>query len=202
MTSGTTLLAPTPPTHAVTVDPFVFTGEKISLRKVTLQDCTDTYVSWLRDADVTRYLETRWHDQGAATVTAFVSHMANSTDSHLLAIIENYTSQHIGNIKIGPINSHHMSADISYFIGNKSYWGNGFATEAIKGAVKYAFSKLGLYSLRAGVYGKNVASLKALEKNGFKVRGTFPNELSTHGDARDDHTMLSITLPEYKSMLS
>ncbi len=176
----------------------IFTGQKISLRKVTLGDCTDTYVQWLADSEVNRYLETRWHEQSLVMIANYVKYMAGSPDNLLLAIIENFTSQHIGNIKIGPINTHHQCADISYFIGSKGHWGNGFATEAITGAVGHAFMTLGMFSLRAGVYGGNLASRKALEKCGFTQRGLFPGELVTE-NGREDHAYYSLTRHEWEA---
>lgn len=179
---------------------FIYTGEKISLRYIDPKDCTEEYLSWLQDPEVNRFLETRHHTQSLESIKLFVSKMLDSDASHLFAIIENFTSQHIGNLKIGPINHNHKTADISYFIGNKGYWGNGCATEAIKGALVYAFKTLDLYSLRAGVYGANVASIKALEKCGFKQRGTWPNDLATE-NGRADHVWLTITLDEWKSRI-
>ncbi len=175
----------------------IFVGNKISLRHITAEDCTPTYVGWLQDSEVNRYLETRWTPQSLESVTAFVETQNASNASRLLAIIENYTSQHIGNLKIGPINPHHMCADLSYFIGNKAYWGNGFASEAIAGAARYAFETLGLFSLRAGLYSGNAASRKALEKCGFQQRGVFPDELVTDR-GREDHLFYSMTVNEYK----
>ena len=39
---------------------------------------------------------------------------------------------HIGNIKLGPIDFIHKNALISYFIGEKKYWGKNITTMAIK----------------------------------------------------------------------
>ncbi len=175
----------------------IFEGHKVSLRHITAEDCTPVYVGWLQDHEVNKYLETRHSPQSLESVTAFVETQNASNASRLLAIIENYTSQHIGNLKIGPINPHHMCADLSYFIGNKAYWGNGFASEAIAGAVKYAFETLGLFSLRAGLYAGNLASRKALEKSGFQQRGVFPAELVTE-KGREDHIWYSMTKNEYR----
>lgn len=178
-------------------DSFIFTGQKITLRKITLSDVNRSYIAWLNDAEVTKYLETRWVPQTFETVEGFVHRAVNSTDEYLLAIIENYTSQHIGNLKIGPVNPHHKYADLSYFIGNKEYWRNGFATEAVQGAVAWAFHTLGLHSIRAGIYAGNVASRKVLEKCGFQERGAFPSELVTD-DGREDHVFFSCVNPTYQ----
>ncbi len=172
----------------------VYTGQRVSLRRVAPDDVTHKYVGWLMDPLVNCYLETRWEEQTIETVTAFVESMLNSRDNHLLAIIENFTSQHIGNVKIGPVNRHHKYADLSYFIGNRGSWNKGMATDAINGAVRFAFNILGLHTLRAGVYADNHASQRVLEKCGFIERGAFPDELVAD-KGRQAHVLYSLVNP-------
>lgn len=50
----------------------------------------------------------------------------------------------------------------------KRCWGKGYATEAAKGAIKYAHEKLGLTKLYAGHHPQNVNSQKVLLKLGFQ----------------------------------
>lgn len=151
----------------------VIKGEKIYLRQIQLTDCTETYVNWLNDTQVNQYLETKWQKQDLSTITEFVNSQIKSDGSVLFAIIENTSLQHIGNIKIGPINKNHNHADISYFIGDKSMWGKGIATEAIRLIVKYGFEDLNLHRIEAGAYCRAIGSWKALEKNGFKREAIF-----------------------------
>ena len=47
-------------------------------------------------------------------------------------------NNHIGNIKLGPINFIHKNAVISYFIGEKKLWKRGYTTLAIEEIIKIA----------------------------------------------------------------
>jgi RimJ/RimL family protein N-acetyltransferase len=179
---------------------FPLAVDAIHLRPITVDDCTPTYVAWLNDPEVTKFLETRWHPQTIKTVRAFVEGILAQQSSHLLAIIESETGRHVGNIKIGPVNPHHLSADISFFIGDKTCWGKGYATAAIRGATAWAFSTLGLQTLRAGAYGENIGSCKALEKSGYTLRAVFPDELTTDG-GRDEHLYFSMTRSDFAKEL-
>jgi len=174
-----------------------YTGERVSLRPITLADCTEEYVSWLRDPEVNRYLETRWQEKTLASVQSFVTQMIYSGTNRLMAIIENATCRHIGNIKIGQINIRHLNADISYFIGNRGSWGKGYATDAIKVATEFGFKQLGLRTIKAGLYSGNIASQKALAKCGYTVRGEFPEELYTE-NGWESHVWMSITSSEFE----
>jgi ribosomal-protein-alanine N-acetyltransferase len=54
----------------------------------------------------------------------------------------------------------------------KSYWGNGYATEAGKGFIGMGFNKLGLNRIVTMVQAGNNASVRVLEKLGFQLTST------------------------------
>jgi len=164
----------------------LFPGPKVTLRLITLAYCSERYVSWLGDPLVNRYLETRWSAHSLETVRAFVSDMIDSPDNYVFAMLRRSDSEHVGNIKIGPIHPRHSWADLSYFVGERSAWGEGLATDAIAVATRIGFDRLGLHRLRAGVYAGNVASRRALEKAGYVLEGTFRRELAGP-DGWEDH---------------
>jgi RimJ/RimL family protein N-acetyltransferase len=56
--------------------------------------------------------------------------------------------------------------DLGYWLG-QAYWGHGYATEAVKAMLEFAFSWLALPYVRAGFITGNTASGRVLEKTGF-----------------------------------
>ncbi len=164
-----------------------FRGQSTLLRLLTLDDVTDRYVAWLNDPQVNRYLETRFRAQTSETVREFVAGMVASSDSYLFGIIALDDRAHVGNLKIGPINRHHEFADVSYFIGDRSRWGKGLATDAIRLSVEVAFSRLKLHRVQAGVYEHNVGSCRALERAGFALEGRFSRQLRNVDGNWEDH---------------
>lgn len=152
-------------------------GEIIHLRGLRLEDCSQTYVEWLNDPDVNQYLEVKWSKQTLESIRQFVEEQRRSKDSILFAIIENTTKRHIGNMKLGPIHAHYRHGDISYFIGEKSCWNKGMATEAIRLICQFGFEELGLNRIEAGAYELAAGSWRALEKNHFKREGRFRQQI-------------------------
>lgn len=149
-----------------------FNTMRLRCRELTLEDVSEAYLTWLKDPEVNRYLETRFSVQSLLSIREYVADKIASEDEHLFGIfLEN---RHIGNIKLGPVNQRHRLADISYFIGERSAWGRGFASEAIAGISAYSFETFGLNKLCAGVYEPNHGSAKALEKAGYKREGVRP----------------------------
>ncbi len=83
----------------------------------------------------------------------------------------------MGNIKLGPINFIHKTSDISYFIGDKNYWGLNIVSIAIKKILKIAKKNFKLKKITAGFYQGNIGSKKALIKNGFLKEGELKKQL-------------------------
>lgn len=176
----------------------IIKGDNISLRLVSQEDCTPRYAEWLEDREVNRYLETRWSKQNVESIKAFVQSMIDSPDNYLFAIVENCGGTHIGNIKIGPINRNHSFADVSYFIGEKSAWGKGYATEAIKLITKFGFTNLNLHRIQAGAYEGNLGSDKCLKKAGYKLEGCFRKQLFTE-NGWEDHLFYGILRQDWEA---
>jgi RimJ/RimL family protein N-acetyltransferase len=59
------------------------------------------------------------------------------------------------------------SAELGYWLG-VSYWGHGFATEAVRAVIDHAFGDLGHQTLQSGARISNPASRRVLEKCGFQ----------------------------------
>jgi [ribosomal protein S5]-alanine N-acetyltransferase len=55
----------------------------------------------------------------------------------------------------------------------QNVWGRGFATEAARACVRYAFEEVGMERVIAGVDAPNRASLRVIEKLGMKYLGNI-----------------------------
>lgn len=150
---------------------FLAEGPRLGLRRLRRADVSSAYVGWLNDADVTRFLESRFSPHSEESTAAYVSKLEGDPNNVLLGIFLLDGARHIGNIKVGPIDRHHLCASVGIVIGDKGCWGKGFATEAISLATRYAFASLGLHRLEAGAYAENVGSAKAFVKAGWHEEG-------------------------------
>ncbi|HEY1157453.1 MAG TPA: GNAT family protein, partial [Arthrobacter sp.] len=98
-------------------------------------------------------------------------HMAGDPLNLFAGIFLREGDRHIGNIKLGPINVHHRRADIGLLVGDRACWGKGYASEAIAILSDFAFGRLGLHRLTAGMYAENEGSARAFEKAGYAREG-------------------------------
>ena len=146
-------------------------GKRIYLREIRQDDVTETYYSWMNDPQVTQYTESHDCPNSMESLKKYVEEKQENKKEVFLAIIVKKNNNHIGNIKLGSINWTHRIGDIGILIGEKDYWGKGYATEAIGLIAEYAFAVLGLHKLTAGSISLNEGSVKAFKKNNFEIEG-------------------------------
>lgn len=77
------------------------------------------------------------------------------------------------------------SAEIGYWIGEE-YWGKGITSKALTLAVDHAFQKSDVRRLFTAVFEGNDASMKVLEKAGFKKEGRARKSIIKNGIYLDE----------------
>ncbi|PSL40145.1 ribosomal-protein-alanine N-acetyltransferase [Planomicrobium soli] len=78
---------------------------------------------------------------------------------------------------------------------DKNHNNKGYATEAVKLIVDYAFQKLQLHRIEAGVMPHNIPSMRVLEKAGFHKEGIAKSNVKINGKW-EDHQVLAIINPK------
>lgn len=76
------------------------------------------------------------------------------------------------------------SAEIGYWLGEK-YWGRGIASAALKAFTAYAFDAFGLTRVYALPFAHNAASVKILEKAGYRREGLLRRSVVKDGVVLD-----------------
>lgn len=155
--------------------------KRLYLRILTDKDVTNRYVGWLNDPEVNQYLETRHEVQTLESCLRFIDDCNFSPSTKLFGIFYKEDNAHIGNAKIGFINPHYQRGQVSIFIGEKSYWGQGLSSEVVNALTHYGFNELGLHRLEAGCYEDNLASLRVFLKNGYTIEGFLRHQVTLGG---------------------
>ena len=158
-------------------------SQKMMLKEIQPIDVTSKYVDWMNDPEVVFFTEQKYFNHDSDTVMQFVNQQWQSENNFLFGIFVN--DSHIGNIKLGPINWYHKNATLSYIIGDKNYWGQGLAICAIEAAVDFGFNDIKLEKIWAASFCENIASIKALERNGFVIEGRLNKQLTLDGKRTD-----------------
>lgn len=90
-----------------------------------------------------------------------------------------------------------QNATVGYFVDQERN-GHGIGTEAVRAAVSYGFDQGRLHRVQAGVMPRNRASIRVLEKVGFRHEGVSLRYLQING-VWEDHNMYAITAEEWRS---
>jgi len=89
-------------------------------------------------------------------------------------------SQAIGTVGLLRVNHEHRRGELGYDLARR-WWGRGLATEAAAAVVAWGFAVMGLHRIEAGVLVGNDASVRVLEKLGFREEGTLRDYLHLRG---------------------
>ncbi|MGE7271072.1 GNAT family N-acetyltransferase [Brevibacillus panacihumi] len=84
-----------------------------------------------------------------------------------------------------------QNATLGYFLDQR-HNGKGYASTAVGLVVRYAFSRVHLHRVQAGVMPRNLASIRVLEKNGFRREGLSKRYLQING-VWEDHLIFALT---------
>ncbi len=104
------------------------------------------------------------------------------------------TNQIIGTCGFEKFYPEHQSAKISYELG-KSYWGKGFASEALRTIISDGFQNKNLHRVEARIEPENDRSIHALHKLGFMQEGRL-RDVVRKGDRFVDQLIFSILREE------
>ena len=112
-------------------------------------------------------------------------HIQNQNERRF--IVE-HNGEMVGLVEIVEIDYIHRRAEFQIIIA-PNHQRKGYATEATKLAMNYAFNVLNLYKLYLIVDCKNEPALKIYKKLGFKEEGILKKEFFVNGEYRDVYRM-------------
>ena len=90
----------------------------------------------------------------------------------------------IGWCSLNRWNPDYRSASLGYCFGQAA-WGHGYATEAARELLRWAFGALDLNRVQAETDTRNVASARVLEKLGFVREGMLREDCVVNGEVSD-----------------
>lgn len=90
----------------------------------------------------------------------------------------------LGWVSFARWNPDFRSAALGYCLGQPA-WGHGYATEAARAVLTWAFDALDLNRVQAEVDTRNRPSARVLEKLGFVLEGTLREDCIVNGDVSD-----------------
>lgn len=90
----------------------------------------------------------------------------------------------IGTCTLAAIDVRHKRAELGFAV-KRAQWGRGYASEAAEALVAFAFRTLGMHRIEADADPRNVASIRCLERLGFRREGYARERYHLNGEVQD-----------------
>lgn len=142
-------------------------GEKCYLSPMNTEDA-EQYAIWLNDLDVVNYLTL---SPAMITINSEKEAIETMSKEHNYSIISADSDKLIGSVGLANIDSINQTAEIGIFIGDKTFWNNGYGSEALCLLINFAYRRLNLHNIYLTAYSFNKRALVCYEKIGFHKVG-------------------------------
>lgn len=160
--------------------------ERLILSKYELDDYTDAYNNWCKEDVVAKYVTWEAHKSFEETKEFIKSEVDSyGPDTYKWIVRIKETNEAIGGITVVHLKKNDLRAELGYCYGSK-YWGNGYATEALKAVINYLFNKVGLELIVIDHMAQNPASGRVMQKAGLHYVATLPKWIIDKEGKRDD----------------
>jgi RimJ/RimL family protein N-acetyltransferase len=163
-------------------------GEKVRLVPLDRERHAANCVLWMNDPEVTA-----WTLSGDMPITRlaeedFFNRMTAPAGAHpsdIVFAVETLAGEHVGLAGLHRIDYRHGVALTGTIIGAPDSRGRGYGTDAVAVRTRYAFDVLGLRMLTSEVFAENAASLKVLQRAGYREVARLPRRYWKRGAFRD-----------------
>lgn len=169
--------------------------ERIYLRALELDDYKVS-IEWRKDDRIWEMLGGPKYFVSEAYEKKWVENTIFNSKDVKLAICLKENNKYIGNVYMTNIDEINRSCHSHILIGDKEYWGKGYAREALMKAIEYMFKERNIHRIQANVLESNMQSLKMLKKCGYVIDGLLRESVFKDGRYQNQY-VLSLLKEEF-----
>lgn len=165
--------------------PCEFNTKDLYVRPSKLEDAESMF-SMLSDPESMKY----WSDQPITEMHEAIEVLNKDLESDAQgnslcwAVCLAGQNKMIGKCILFQFSDQNHRAEIGYLL-NREYWRQGLMQQALTAVIDFAFDTLKLHRIEADVDTENAASLRLLEKLGFKREGLFRDRWFVYNEWQD-----------------
>lgn len=166
----------------------IYKGDLVRLSAVDPEELGKSYAVWNRDSEFKRLLDTSARLHSAKSTVDFFKKMMDEAkpNEYYFTIRALEDNRLLGDISIDVVNNWMgRSAFVGISIGDRSDWGKGYGTDAMKVALRFAFTEVNLNRVTLTVFEYNPRAIRSYEKAGFRHEGRVRGALLKDGKRWD-----------------
>lgn len=163
-------------------------GELVRLRAMGPGDAAELW-RWNHDPDVMRWMHENYPQPLTRVQKWLEDRPRNDYGDVLFGIEVLRNEQLIGLVRLHGAEPDRGIAELDIYLGEKDFWGKGFATDAMRTACRYGFDKMRLHKITLTVVVENQAARHVYDKVGFVEEGRLRQNFRRDGAWHDSYTM-------------
>ena len=160
-------------------------GKIVHLRALTVNDIEGNYRYWLNDEEVVHFNSHGRFPLTQDKLKDYVQSVYRSDNNLVLAVIDNKSCKHIGNISLQKIQWIDRDAEIAFLLGEKDFHGKGIMFEAGNILINHGFNALNLHRIYCGTSSENIGMQKLAVKLGMTQEGVRKEAFFKNGKYLD-----------------
>jgi RimJ/RimL family protein N-acetyltransferase len=164
----------------------IFQSARLIARRLEARDLA-SFAAYRNDPDVARYQS--WtsfsHEEAGEFIASMTLKNPGDAGWFQFALQSRDDSSLVGDCGLRIIEGNRRLAEIGFAIA-RAHWSKGYASEAVRSLLNYAFNTFGLHRVTASADPRNAASCRVLEKAGMVREAHHRKSLWFKGEWADD----------------
>lgn len=180
-----------------------YTGENIYIRPLELPDAEAKLAMLIKNKDFfqlyspTKKEEYYTLEEQRAIIQNLIKEQEED-QRYMFGIFTKEMGELIGTVTLSSVARGALQGCYIGYELDQAHNGKGYMTEAVRLTVDFAFQKLQLHRVEAGVMPRNIGSIRVLEKAGFHKEGIAIENVKINGKW-ENHQILAIINREQQS---
>ncbi|OEV04786.1 GNAT family N-acetyltransferase [Streptomyces oceani] len=163
-------------------------GELVTLRPLEPSDAEAMW-RWHQDPEVMRWMDDGYAQSLAEVQRSLAERPRNTYSEVLYGVRARADGQFIGLVRLRDCEPETGCAELDLYLGEKDYWGQGYATDTMRTMCRYGFDKMRLHKISLTVVTENHAAYRVYRKVGFVEEGRLRQVFRRDGEWYDEYTM-------------
>jgi RimJ/RimL family protein N-acetyltransferase len=163
-------------------------GKLVKLRAMEPSEAEDLW-RWNHDPEVMRWMGDGYPDSLAQVRKRMEERPRNAYGDVVFGIEVLADGTLIGLVRLRDAEPETGGAELDIYLGEKEFWGRGYATDAMRTACRYGFQEMRLHKISLTVVTENHAAHHVYRKIGFVEEGRLREVFRRDGQWYDMFTM-------------
>lgn len=165
---------------------FLYQTSRIGVRGLSIKELEGNYIHWFTDASVCAFNSHFAYPKSLEGLRQFIHQLDSSPEYIVWAIYDRADGVHVGNIGLRVFNRIDNTAELSFLLGEKAYWGRGYGFTTGQMMLSHGFNVLNLQRIYCGCSSGNIPMQKLAAKLGFVQEGVRRRNLFLWGKYEDE----------------